>query len=449
MQRTSPEQLTALEEALARKPDDLPLLSQLANALVNAQRPADALPFFERAFQLLPNDARLLNDRALALTALGRFDEARADLAAALQRVPGFAAAHNNLANLLIMMGRHAEAITHCDIALLLDENHASAMRNRAIAHLSLGHYAEGRGDYERACTRFPDSPPTLPNGVEWIDQPLEGKRLILLSHRHGLGDTLQFVRFAPQLKAKGARILLQCALPLVDLLRNAPGVDDVFPHDAPFPPAEYYIHLVTLLRALRIDLSNIPHSVPLLTADPALVARWRARLESLRKPKQRLIGIAWQGNPYHQWDQFRSAPLAAFLPLASLPGIQLVSLQRGPGTEQIAAFQQHSNNALFLPTTTAQSEPAHLADAAAIISNLDAIVTVDTFNAHLAGSLGKPVLLALSTVCDWRWLTDRTDSPWYPTMRLFRQRMLNDWPDLFERIAAHLRSSQFETVKS
>ena len=440
MQRTTPEQLAALEHALAQNPHDLPLLSQLANALVNAQRPADALPLFARAFALLPNDPRLLNDRALALTALGRFDDARADLAAALQQNPAFVPAHNNLANLLIMMGRHEEAITHCDIALLLDPDHASAKRNRAIAHLSLGNFAEGRDDYDRACTSFPDTPLPPPLGratLEWTGQPLANKTLLLLTTRHGLGDTLQFLRFVPQLKSQNAHILLQCASPLLDLLQNAPGIDEIIPHTAPLPPADYYLHLVSLLRVLNIDLYNIP--IPNFSANPALTTRWRTHLEQLRKPHHKLIGIAWQGNPYHQWDQFRSAPLREFLPLTKLPNVQLVSLQRGPGTEQIEPFQQLTNGALTIPPTTAQSESIHLADAAAIVSNLDAIVTVDTFNAHLAASLGKPVLLALSTVCDWRWMTERDDTPWYPTMRLFRQKNLNNWPELFERIAEHL----------
>ena len=441
MQRTPPEQLAALEHALAQSPHDLPILSQLANALVNAQRSAEALPLFARAFALLPNDPRLLNDRALALTALGRFDDARADLAAALQKNPAFVPAHNNLANLLIMMAHHEEAITHCDIALLLDPDHASARRNRAIAHLSLGHFAEGRDDYDRACTSFPDTPPPPPPIIEWTGQPLANKTLLLLTTRHGLGDTLQFLRFIPQLKSQNAHILIQCASPLLDLLKNTPGVDEVIPHTAPLPPADFYLHLVSLLRVLNIDLHNIP--APNFSANPALITHWHTKLEQLRKPNHKLIGIAWQGNPYHQWDQFRSAPLTEFLPLTQLKNIQLIPLQRGPGTEQIAPFQKLTNHALTIPpTSTAKSESAHLADAAATISNLDAIFTVDTFNAHLAASLGKPVLLALSTVCDWRWMTHREDSPWYPTMHLFRQKNLNNWPELFERISHHLRTA-------
>jgi tetratricopeptide (TPR) repeat protein len=444
MQRSTPEQIAALEHALAENRDDLPLLSQLANALVNAQRPADALPLFERALAVLRNDSRVLNDRALALTALGRFDEARADLAAALQQNPAFVAAHNNLANLLIMMGRHEEAISHCDIALLLDPDHASAKRNRAIAHLSLGNFEAGRDDYDRACTSFPDTP--LPH-PEWTGQPLAGKRLLLLTNRHGLGDTLQFIRFAPQLKSRGACIILQCASPLLEILQNAPGIDEIHPHTAPAPSADYSLHLVSLLRVLKIDLHNIP--VPSFQADPARVARWRARLEALRQPGHALVGIAWQGNPYHQWDQFRSAPLREFLPLVGLPNIQLVSLQRGPGIEQIDAFQQLTPNPLLLPPTGGQSESAHLADTAALIVNLDVVVAVDTFNAHLAASLGRPVLLALSTVCDWRWMTSRNDSPWYPTLRIFRQTELNNWPELFSRIADHLRNTHARRASS
>jgi hypothetical protein len=183
--------------------------------------------------------------------------------------------------------------------------------------------------------------------------------------------------------------------------------------------------------------LATVPAEVPYLTADPALVQTWRQRLAPVAGFK---VGIAWQGNPHHPWDRWRSVPLAAFAPLAAVPGVRLLSLQHGPGTGQLTALR--GRFPVVELGAGLGAAPGVLAEVAALMASLDLVVSVDTATAHLAGALGVPVWVALPALVDWRWLLGRDDSPWYPTMRLFRQRALGEWEPVFERLAAALRAA-------
>jgi hypothetical protein len=209
---------------------------------------------------------------------------------------------------------------------------------------------------------------------------------------------------------------------------------------------------VVALPRALKTTLGTIPADVPYLAANLERIAAWRTRLEEMggrgpaeegaRGPAGRrelLVGIAWQGNPHHQWDRFRSVPLLLFEPLSRIPGVRLVSLQRGPGIEQIEGFQRLTGGSLWVPTDGLQITPGHLADSAALMTLLDLVISVDSATAHLAGALARPLWIVLSQAADWRWLTVRGDSPWYPTARLIRQRVMGDWEEVFGRVAALL----------
>ena len=214
-------------------------------------------------------------------------------------------------------------------------------------------------------------------------------------------------------------------------LLKSHPDVDDLFlpGSAAEFPRCDFYLPLPSAPRALRTTASTIPNQVPYLWADPELTDRWRQELAPITGFK---IGIAWQGSQEYALDRWRSMPLACFAPLARLPGAQLISLQKGFGAEQIAKVDFQ-----VLDLSDRLDEVAGpFMDTAAVISNLDLVVTADTAIAHLAGALGAPVFLALHFSSDWRWLRDRDDSPWYPTMRIFRQRALGQWLDVFECIA-------------
>jgi hypothetical protein len=328
--------------------------------------------------------------------------------------------------------GRLEESIASYDHALRLQPNSASAHWNRALALLLAGDYERGWPKYEWRWKRKAAKPRPF-RQPQWDGSPLEG-RTILLWCEQGLGDAIQFVRFAQTVKQNGGRVILECPGILLRLFASVPGVDELVAEGTALSTFDVQAPFMSLPAILGTTLATIPADVPYLTADPELVARWRSRLESLPGFK---IGIAWQGNAHHKWDRHRSIPLAKFAPLAEVPGVRLISLQKGPGTDQLKSFTKH------YPVTDFGDEldaSGAFTDTAALIRSLDLVITTDTALAHLAGALGAPVWLALSTVVDWRWLLDREDTPWYPTMRLFRQRTLGDWDFDFERMAVQLR---------
>jgi len=344
-------------------------------------------------------------------------------------------AAHNNLAILHILMGNPRAALSCVELALALSPKHQAARRNRALAHLALGNFYLAWDDYDWCAYGVVLPPDPCP---AWNGEPVAGRRVVLTA-RQGLGDTLQFIRYARLLRQQAARVILECPSPLAEVLRNAPGVDELVVLGEPLPPADLCAPLMALPRLFRTTLATIPAQTPYLSADPERIAAWRDRLATLAGPDQLLVGIAWQGNPHHQWDRFRSMPLMSYEPLTTIPGVRLLSLQRGPGVEQIEPFQRLTRGALIVPTDGHQTTPGHLADSAAILTLLDLIITVDTATGHLAGALARPVWVALSQAADWRWMTQRSDSPWYPTMRLFRQKKVHDWEDVIGHIGAHL----------
>jgi hypothetical protein len=235
--------------------------------------------------------------------------------------------------------------------------------------------------------------------------------------------------------QARGGRVVLECPGPLWPLFRTLGGVDELVTEER-WPVLAFDCHapLMSLPGLLGTTLDTVPADVPYLAADPALVKKWRKRLEPVVGFR---VGIAWQGNPHHRWDRWRSVPLAQFEPLAQVPGVRLVSLQHGPGAEQVGALRGRFEVAEL--GAELGGEPGGLANVAAVIASLDLVVSVDTATAHLAGALGALVWVPLPTLVDWRWLLGRDDSPWYPTMRLFRQTSLGDWGPVFARMAAAL----------
>ncbi|MCL2648911.1 MAG: tetratricopeptide repeat protein [Phycisphaerales bacterium] len=432
------EELERLQVEAAGRPNDAGVLCELGNALVRARRPAEGAVILRRAIRLAEEQGRLYSNLGLALGDLGRFDEARDAFLEAIVREPDWAPAHNNLAQLYIMMGRHEDAVTCADVALAIEPSYAPARKNRALAYLAMGDFADGWIDYDWCALGHQE--PSYPQ-PSWRGEPLAGKHLLLTAHQ-GLGDALQFIRYAAMLRRSAGRITLEIPLPLAEVVRSCDGIDEVIIQGQPLPQADLCVPLMALPRLFHTRLETIPAQTPYLRANPQRIARWRDYLNRATAPGERLVGIAWQGNPHHQWDQFRSARLRDFEPLVTIPGVRLVSLQRGPGIEQIPAFQEAVGNAILVPTDGEQSAPADLAETAAMMTLLDLIITVDTATAHLAGALARPTWLALSQACDWRWLTNRSDSPWYPTMRLFRQSQVKQWAAVFASIAEQLKGA-------
>jgi hypothetical protein len=304
----------------------------------------------------------------------------------------------------------------------------------RALALLALGDYPRGFAEYEwRWKTKRLAGSPTYQQPL-WDGSPLDGKT-ILLHAEQGLGDMVQFLRFVPLVKDRGGRVIVASQKPLVPLLSACPWIDQLVAQGETLPEFDVQAPIMSLPRILGTTLATLPAQVPYLSADPGLVQRWRKELAAY--PGFR-IGIAWQGNPQNPADRHRSFPLDCLAPLAGLPGVQLFSLQKGPGTEQID--QRAGRFPLVELGSRLDETSGPFMDTAAVMMSLDLVVAACTSLAHLAGALAVPVWIALKFAPEWRWLYHREDSPWYPTARLFRQPQLGDWTGAFDRMVAALK---------
>ncbi len=301
-----------------------------------------------------------------------------------------------------------------------------------ALALLRAGRLLEGWRHYEFRWLRNDAKTPKQAGlaGPVWSGQALQGKT-ILIHVEQGFGDVIQFVRYAPQVKALGGTVLLRVARPMKALMKDIGGVDRVLDRDEVIPAYDFYINLLSLPRIFGTSLDTIPSDIPYIHADSAHAQRWRARLPSdglLR------IGLVWAGNPEHPNDRFRSMALSMLRPVLEVAGVRFVSLQKGPGTEQATEAVPAG-----VDWVDVGSELEDFSDTAAVISELDLVLCVDTAVAHLAGALGKPVWVMVAQPADFRWLEGRDDSPWYPTLRLFRQSQRDDWTDVVARVKAAL----------
>jgi tetratricopeptide (TPR) repeat protein len=419
--------------AIRYKADYAEAMCNLGLALTESGRVADlgeAVILLKQATRLHPDDVTAHNNLGLALAELGRFGEAEASYEQALRIAPAHAQAHANLGNACKEQGRLDEAAACYEQALRLDPECASTHWNLSLTRLQAGDYERGWRQYEWRWRRKGSAMRPF-NRPLWDGSPLDG-RTILLHSEQGLGDSIQFVRYAALVKQRGCRVLLESPGLLLPLFACVPGVDQLTAEGSELPTFDVHAPLMSLPRLLGTALTTVPADIPYLAPDPTLVEHWRRRLDTIPGFK---VGICWQGNPHHRWDRHRSVQLAQFAPLAALPGVQLISLQKTHGIEQISASR--------FPITDFSEDldrSAPFMDTAALIRNLDLVITTDTAIAHLAGALGAQVRLLLSTIVDWRWLLKCEGTPWYPTMRLFRQHTLGDWETLFERLTDELR---------
>jgi tetratricopeptide (TPR) repeat protein len=424
------EAAASYQQSVRLKPDYVEAHYNLGLTLQEAGRLDEAMASWREALRLKPDYAEALNNLGFALKEQGRAEEAVVCLQEALRINPDCAEAHNNLGLAFIMQGKFKEAEAPFQEALRIQPDYYSAHWNRALLWLLQGDFKRGWDEHEWRW-RDPKTPPRPFVQALWQGEALSG-RTILLHAEQGLGDTLQFVRYVPQVKARGGIVLVEVQPALVRLLSRCPEIDRVIAQGEPLPPFDVHAPLFSLPRILETtSLERIPAAVPYLEADPGLVEFWRQRLESL--PGMR-VGIAWQGSPTYRGDRWRSVPLRHFAALAEVRGVSLISLQKGPGSEQLAQMPGLAVELADLDVTSGA-----FMDTAAVMKNLDLVITSDTAIPHLAGSLAAPTWMAVPYAPDWRWLLEREDSPWYPTMRLFRQRRPQDWDDVFTRIKAAL----------
>lgn len=424
------EALASYERAAALRPDLAVAHFNLANARHRAGRADDALAGYARALALKPEYAEAWNNRANVLREGNRTEEALAHYERALALRPDYVDALLNRGLALSALNRHAEAAACYARVLALEPEHAEAHYCESLHRLLTGDFARGWQEYEwRWRVRDAEAAPRHAQAL-WLGREDLAGRTILLHAEQGYGDTLQFCRYAALVAGLGARVLLQVQPPLTSLLSRLTGPVRVVAQGEALPPFEFHCPLMSLPLAFRTTLETIPAAVPYLSADPARVAAWRARLGPAAGPR---IGLAWSGRPTHRNDANRSIPLATLAPLLAA-GADFVSLQK--------ELREHDRQGLAaLPALRHYGALLQdYDDTAALIACLDLVITVDTSVAHLAGALGRPVWILLPSNPDWRWLLEREDCPWYPTARLFRQARMGDWGEVLRRVGAALR---------
>jgi tetratricopeptide (TPR) repeat protein len=390
-----------------------------------------ALGYLTGAVRLDGAQATFHNNLGECFRAVGKLAEAHASYARAVQLQGDYVVARVNLCYVLYAQGRATEARRRAQEVLSLQRTTAEAHCACATLRLLHGDLAGGWEEHEWRLKLPGQQRPSLP-GSQWDGGSLAGRCLFVYAEQ-GLGDTLQFVRYLPLVAEQGSKPILAAQPALIPLLEEA-KLCELVPLGQQPPSFDAHSALLSLPWALHTTLSTVPANAAYLRAKPELVTDWKARLAGVRGFR---VGIAWQGNPSYNFDRARSIPLGQFEALARVPGVQLVSLQKGAGVEQLATLEGRFDVVDLGPEL--DTGAGAFMDTAAVMNNLDLVVTSDTSTAHLAGALGVPVWVALPTLPDWRWMLDRSDSPWYRTMRLFRQTQAGNWTDVFAWIAEEL----------
>jgi tetratricopeptide (TPR) repeat protein len=420
----------AQQQAVQLRPDSVAVQNNMGLIYWRLRRLDEAIRHYRRAIELDPGFAPAWANLGGALRDADRLEEAIEVLKTAIALAPNAADGHGNLGLVLHDLGRFEEALALYEKARTCDPGHALARLNRAMLTLLNGDFTEGFAEYEwRRKGGLPNCPARSFAEPEWQGEDLAG-RTILIHAEQGLGDTLQFCRFVPEVEARGGRVVLEVQRPLVSLVAASFPTATVIAERSVLPPFDCQLPMMSLPWRLGTTLATLPATTPYLAADPAKVALWRERLKAVPGLK---VGLVWAGNPAYARDNQRSVP--AELLLAQLPreGVSLFSLQKDkrPGDE--AALTAHGGIVDLAP------QLGDFSDTAAAVSALDLVITIDSAVAHLAGALHRPTWVLLSYALDWRWLRERPDSPWYPSARLFRQSAPRDWPGVLATLSAAL----------
>ena len=405
------------------------VLLHAGSALHNLERYEEAIDCYNAAVRIAPNLGEVHNNRGNSLMALCRFDEAAESFTQAVLLLPSSPVPLTARATAKQALGLITEAETDCRKALAFAPDFAQAHWNLALNLLLQGQYSEGWREYEWRW-RKPDftSPARHADIPQWDGEPLQG-RTILLHAEQGFGDAIQFVRYAPLVAQLGGSVTLECHQQLVSLFQSVAGVKSVVPLGGTLPNFCYQAPLLSLPLVFNTTLENIPSKSPYLSPSTEHREKWAA-LMSDHNGKLR-IGLIWAGKSYP--DPLRSCRLSDFATLAGKENITFYSLQIGAGAEQ-ASCPPAGMSLIDLT-----GDINDFSDTAALIEHLDLVISIDTATAHLAGAHGKPTGLRLPQAPDWRWLLNRNDSPWYPTMRLFRQGRNEGWGSAIKRVRTAL----------
>lgn len=425
MLRRPQDALDAHDRAVALDPGSAAAHNNRGTALAALDRPAEAAQAHDQALALDPNLAMAHSNRGTALGLLGRMEEGLESLERALAIQPNLIQAHINRGYFLIDLKRPDEALENFDHAIALNPDSADAHFGKAQALLTLGRYGEAWPAYEWRKRRV--APDTFHGGgrPQWSGQEDIAGKILFIEAEQGLGDTIQFCRYAKLAADRGARVILTVQPSLAGLLQTLDPRIEI----ASTPPDafDYYIPLLSLPLALETEVATIPAATPYLHAEPARAGAMRERIGDTGFK----VGLCWQGS---YTAGTRSFPLRTLENIARLPSVRLISLQKGDGAEQRATLPDGMR-----VESLGEDFPRDFTDTAAAMDALDLIISCDTSVAHLAGALGRPAWVALPYAADWRWLQDREDSPWYPGMQLFRQPKRGDWEGLFRKIEEKL----------
>ena len=422
------EALACFDQVLAREPRHLPALVNRGNALTALGRADEAIADYDAALALDPADPRALFNRANALLRLGRTAESLAGFDRLLAFAPQHAEGAMTRGLALQTLGRHQDALASYNQAIALRKDYADAHVNAALARLTLGD-AGGFAEYEWRGKRAGIAHRSYGKPL-WLGEYPLGRKTILLHAEQGLGDTIQFVRYAPLLARAGAKVVLEVQGELRSLLGAVEGVTAVVARGEPLPAFDVHCPLGSLPLAFKTGPGRVPAEIPYLRASEESVAKWRPRLEALAGKR---VALAWAGNPSHINDRNRSIALTRLAPLLSTPGVTFIGLQRELRDADRDVRLEGANFLQF------GSELADFSDSSAIVSLCDLVVSVDTSVAHLAAAMGRPTWILVPFWPDWRWGLSGETSSWYPQARLFRQATDGDWDSVIARVKAEI----------
>jgi hypothetical protein len=417
-----------LRQALVEAPDDINLWNVRGVNLRMMKRQHQAVACFRRALSIADDQPAIWSNLGNALKDLKHTDSAIACHRRAIGLAPNDAGSHHNLGLALTMADRHVEALAALDRAAALAPNNPLIRWDRARTYLHLGDYGRGWPEYEvRLVTG--QLPRREAPGARWRGERYDGKRLLIVSEQ-GFGDALWIARYLRQVKALGGELVMECRPELIPLIESMGVVDRLVPKADPLPDADLHLYQCSLPGLYTPTLGAVP-SRPYLAADPARFARFAPLLERGRGKLK--VGIVWSGSTTFGANHDRAVSLRLFLQWFALPGVQLYSLQKGPPEAELKAMPGNA------PIIDLSPLIGDFADTAAAIAQLDLVLMTDSAVAHLGGALGTPVWVLVNHVPHWLWLLDRPDSPWYPSLRLFRSKAWGDWNGVFDQAAAEL----------
>jgi tetratricopeptide (TPR) repeat protein len=424
---------SVLRDIIAEAGDHPPALHLMGIVAFRMGRIDEASRLMERSLALAPMEAIYYRNVCEVYRVLGRFDEALVAGRRAASLAPDDLHCHHNLGVLHYHRLELDEAIASGERAIALGPDSAGAHFGIAEASLLRGDFTRGWEEYEWRF-KLANAPQLLPptERPQWDGSPIEDGTLLLIADQ-GYGDVIQFARYIPWAAARCAQLAVACSAELHPVIEQQAGFGLLFDHWERAPEYTAYCPLSGLPRLAGTRLDTIPAEIPYVRADPAKSAVWAERLSALLPRGYRRIGIVWAGRPTHHNDRNRSSTLAAFAPLTQIPGIALVSLQKGAAQAQIGGYWGRA------PLVNLGPELKDFGDTMAVLECLEQVVAVDTSVVHLAGAMGKAALVMLPYAPDWRWLLDRTDSPWYPTLRLFRQGPDRSWDAVIGGIAKEI----------